>query len=116
MRRVERRDVDALELRQRRPQRVAVARIGLARGEPLPHHLVHFADDLFAVAQHEGVDEVGERLGVVRTVAAGDHQRIGTGPVRGVQWEAGQVDEVQHVGVDQLGREVEGQQVECGRG
>jgi hypothetical protein len=60
-------------------------------------------DDLFALAEHGGVDEVGERLGVERGVPADDHERVvgaalsvwtGT-PARSIMFE--------HVRVDELG-------------
>ena len=94
-----------------RAPRRARARPGRAPG-PGRQHLVDLAHDLFAVAQDERVDEVGQRLGVERAVAAGQHQRVG--PVRSAPRTAspGQVDQVEHVGVDELGREVEGQHVE----
>ena len=49
------------------------------RGRPrfhAPIDLGDLADDLFAVADHERVDVLGERLGVVRAVPARDHDRV----------------------------------------
>ena len=111
---VERRDVDPLERGQPPAQAVARAlRLGL--GQPVPHHLVDLAHHLLAVAQHEGVDEVGQRFGVEGAVPTGQHQRVGGAPLGRVQRHTGQVDEVDHVGVDELGRQVEGEHVEGGR-
>ena len=73
---------------------------------------VDLAHDLLAVAQHHEVEEVGERLGVVGGVAAGADQRVGGGAVGGAHGHAGQVDAVQDVRVDELGGEVEGDEVE----
>ena len=57
----------------------------------MPHFQPQIADrrqGLFAVAQHEGVDEAGHRLGVGRAGAAGQNQRIGhasaTSAARGI--------------------------------
>ena len=69
-------------------------------------------DDLLTVADHEEVDEVGERLRVVGAVPAGADQRMlgaaGLGPHR----HAGEVEAVEDVRVDELGGEVERDQVE----
>ena len=70
------------------------------------------AHDLLAVAEHDHVEEVGQRLGVVGAVAAGHDQRMLGAPVGGAHRHAGQVDAVEQVGVDELGRQVERQQVE----
>ena len=47
---------------------------------------------------------------------AGRDEGVGVGALRAADRHAGQIDAVEDVGVDQLGREVEGQQVEVGRG
>ena len=65
-------------------------------------------DDLLAVADHEDVDEVGEGLGVEGAVAAGADERVLRAPLGRPHGHAGQVDAVEDVGVDELGREVEG--------
>jgi len=71
------------------------------------HHLSDVADGLLAVADDEEVDEVGQRLGVERAVnRRGDERVLGT-PRGRPHRHAGQVDAVQHVRVDQLGRQVE---------
>ena len=94
-------------------QRVRGRTAGLGRGDPHPHDLGELADQLLAVARREGVDEVGQGLGVEGAVASRDHQR-GRPLARSAacQWESRQVDEVDHVGVDEFGREVERQHVE----
>ena len=74
--------------------------------------LVDLADHLLAVAQHHEVEEVGERLGVVGGVATGADQRVRGGAVGGADGHAGEVDAVEDVRVDELGREVEGDEVE----
>ena len=79
---------------------------------PVGHHLVDLPHHLLAVAQHDQVQEVGQRLGVVGAVAAGHDQGV-LGPALGrPDRHAGQIDAVQQVGVDELGRQVEGQQIE----
>ena len=115
-RRVEGGHVHPLQPGQRAQQRTALALGGRRRRQPGAQHLVDLAHDLLTVAQDEGVDEVGQRLGVEGAVAAGHDERVGAAAVRRVQGEAGQVDQVQDVRVDQLGREVEGQHVEGGGG
>ena len=85
---------------------------GAALGLPLAHDLGDREHDLLAVTEHGGVDEVGHRLGVEGGVTAGEHDRVGLGPVDGVQRDAGQVDRGQQVRVAQLGREGHAQQVE----
>ena len=75
-RRVERRHVDALDRGQRAPAARPVAPLGHGRRQPGPDGLGDLADDLLPVAEHEGVDEVGQRLGVEGAVAAGDHQGV----------------------------------------
>ena len=111
---VERRHVDPLERGQPPAQAVARA-LRFRPDQPIPQHLVDLAHHLLAVAQHEGVDEVGQRFGVEGAVPTGQHQRVGGAPLGRVQRHTGQVDEVHHVGVDELGRQVEGEHVEGGR-
>ena len=79
---------------------------------PRREHGVDLADDLFAVADDEGVDEVGQRLRVERAVPAGDDERDGRTAVLATDGDAGEVDAVQEVRVDELGGEVEGEHVE----
>jgi hypothetical protein len=47
-------------------------------------------------------------------VAADDDERVGLGAPSGVQRDAGQIDALEDVGVDELGGQVEGEQVELG--
>ena len=61
---VEARHVDALGARQAQQQLVAAA--GAALGLPLPDDAGDLQDRLLAVAEHGGVDEVGDRLRVER--------------------------------------------------
>ena len=50
-----------------------------------PTHLGDLADDLLAVADHERVDEVGQRLGVERAVPAGEDERVRRGGGRSLR-------------------------------
>ena len=71
------------------------------------------ADGLLAVAEHGGVDEVGDRLRVERGVPAGDDDRVRRrSRSRGVQRDAGQVERGEQVGVAELGGERDAEQVE----
>ncbi len=107
---VEARDVDVAGHREAAQQLLATARTVL--GLPLAHHVGDREHDLLAVAEHRGVDEVGDRLGVEGGVAAGDHDGVVLGPVGGVQRDAGEVEGVEHVGVAELGGEAQAEQVE----
>ena len=88
----------------------------LAGGAPgaLPRadDLGDLADRLLAVADDEGVDEVGHGLGVERAVAADDHERVLGAAVLGPHRHAGEVEALEDVGVDELGGEAEGEDVE----
>ena len=70
------------------------------------------ADGLFAVADHERVDEVGHGLGVERAVATGQHDRVLRPTVLGPHGHAREVEALEHVRVHQLGGEAEGEDVE----
>ena len=70
---VERRHVDALDAGQG-PEHVDP--VGAAAGLPGTDDLVDLADDLFAVAQHHEVEEVGDGLGVVGGVTTGAHEGV----------------------------------------
>ena len=83
-----------------------------ARRLPVPHHLGDVAHRLLAVAEHREVEEVGQRLGVVGAVAPGADQRIRVVPGSSPDGHTREIDAVQHVGVGELGREVEGDHVE----
>ena len=73
---------------------------------------VDLADHLLAVAQHHEVEEVGERLRVVGGVATGPDQRLRCGAIGRSDGHPGEIDAVEDVRVDELGREVEGDEVE----
>ena len=86
---------------------------------PGPPSAFQLADDggdlqhrLLAVAEHRGVDEVGDRLRVEGGVPAGQHDRVVLGAVARVQRDAGQVERGEHVGVAELGGERDAEQVE----
>ena len=92
-----------------------VAQDALARARrsatrlPLADDLGDLADHLFAVADDEDVDEVGQGLGVERAVTAGHDQRVLRAPVGGPYGHTRQIDAVEDVGVDELGGDVEGE-------
>ncbi len=109
---VELRDVDAAGRGERQQQAVAPARAAA---------LLPLADDagdgehgFLAVADDHRVEEVGERLGVERRVAAREHDRVRDRPVGGGQRDAGQVKGGQQVGVAELGGEGHAEDVEGG--
>jgi hypothetical protein len=108
---VHRRHVHALDPRELTEHALAAA-LGAARGLPSGDHLGDLGDDLFAVAQHDEVEEVGERLGVVGAVPARGHQRVLGAALGGPHRHARQIDAVEEVGVGQLGGQVEGEHVE----
>ena len=110
---VHRGDVDTRDRGQGPEHALAAARSAPSR-LPVPHDLGDLADGLLAVADHEEVDEVGQWLGVVRAVAPGADEGVLRGPRRRPDRDAGEVDAVQDVRVDELGRQVEGQHVELG--
>ena len=91
------------------------SRARAARRLPVADDIGDLGHDLFAFAEHGGVDEVGERLGVEGGVPADDHERVARAAVGGVERDAGEVDHLEHVREDQLGREVEGEDVEVAR-
>lgn len=88
-----------------------------AVGTEVGEHVGDLTHHLLTVSDHETVDEIGQRLGIESAVATGDHQRIVRAAPFGTDGHAGQVDQVEDVGIDELGREVEGHHVEVsGRG
>ena len=107
---VERRHVDTAGARETEQQLLAAA--GPALGLPGAHDLGDREHGLLAVAQHRGVDEVGDRLGVEGRVAAGDDDRVRLVAVARVQRDAREVERGQHVGVAELGGEAQAEQVE----
>ncbi len=90
--------------------------VGASGGLPVAHHLGDLGDDLFAVAEHDQVDEVGDRLRVVGAVAPHHDERVLGPSVGGTDRDARQVDAVEEVRVGELGRQVEAQQVELAGG
>ena len=109
---VHRRHVDARDRRQ-------LAEHALAAVRPERFHaaddLGDLADGFLAVADHERVDEVGHRLRVERAVAADDDERVLRAALLGPHRDPGEVEALQHVGVDELGGESEGEHVEVAR-
>ena len=103
-------DVDAAGDGQSHEQLVAAA--GSPVVLPLPDDVADGEHDLLAVAEHGGVDEVGDRLGVERGVAAGQHDRVVVAAVGCVQRHPGQVERGEQVGVAELGGEGDAEQVE----
>ena len=100
---------------RRRPPAGAAARRVRPVGPRAFHSRITVGDrqrDLLAVAQHGGVDEVGDRLGVEGGVTTGQHDRVVLAPIDRVQRHPGQVDRVQHVGVAELGGETDAEHVE----
>ena len=59
-------------------------------------------DRLLALAEEDGVEEVGDRLGVEDARAAGDDERIGFGTLRGREPYAAEIEHVEQVRVRQL--------------
>ena len=78
----------------------------------LPDHLGDAEHRLLAVAEHDGVEEVGDRLGVERRVAAGDDERVLAGAVARLLRDAGKLERDQEVGVAELGGEADPEDVE----
>ena len=107
---VEGRDVDAAGAGEAQQHLAATA--GTALGLPLPHDVGDREHGLLAVADDGGVDERGDRLGVEGRVTAGDDDRVVDVAVDRVQRDAGEVERRQHVGVAELRREAEAEEVE----
>ena len=71
------------------------------------------ADDrLLTVAEHGSVDEVCDRLWIESRVTAGDNQRVLVGTVGRLDRDTREVKCVEHVGVAELGRERDTEDVE----
>ena len=81
---------------------------------PCGDDLGDFPNHLLAVAQHRGVNEVGQRLGVVGAVSTDNDQRVGRRPISGSDRHTRQVNALKQVRVEEFGREVESQHVELG--
>jgi hypothetical protein len=86
--------------------------VAAAGALPVAHHLGDLRDRLLAVAEDDDVEEVGDGLRVVGAVAARDDQRVLGPAIGGSHGHAGEVHAVQQVGVGELRRQVERQQVE----
>jgi hypothetical protein len=85
---------------------------GAALGLPLPDDAGDLENRLLAVAEHGGVDEVGDRLRVEAGVPAGQHDRVVLGAVLAGQRDAREVERGEHVGVAELGGERDAEDVE----
>ena len=83
----------------------------LAVALPLADEVGDVTDDFFAVAEHGQVD-VGDRFGVVGAMTTDCDEWIGIGTPSRVDRHAGKIDAVDEVRVGQLGREIEGDDVE----
>ena len=90
--------------------------LGPATADPGRDDLGDLADDLLALTEHDDIDEVGERLGVERGMPADHHERVLRPPIRRPHGDPGEVDHLQEVGEDELGRQVERQEVEVAGG
>ena len=94
------------------PHQQTVPAAGPAGHLPVLDQLRDREGRLFAVAQHRGVQEVGDRLGVERGVPAGQDDRVVLVAVDRAQRHPGQVQGVQEVGVAEFGGEADAQHVE----
>ena len=108
--RVERGHVDAAGAGQ--PHQQLLTPAGAALCLPRADEVGDLEHRLLPVADDRGVDEVGDRLGVERRVAAGDDDRVLERAVPRVQRDAGEVQRGEHVGVAELGGEGEAEHVE----
>ena len=71
-----------------------------------------FDDCFLALAQQDGIETVGDRLGVEHAGTARDDERVGFRPVRRGQRHAGKVEHVQQVRVCELVAEADTEDVE----
>ena len=85
---------------------------GTATRLPCANGFVDLAHHLLAIAEHHEVEEVRERLGVVGGMAACADQRVLGAPILRPNGYSREVEAVEHVGVDELGRQVERDEVE----
>jgi hypothetical protein len=79
---------------------------------PVSDHCSDFEDDLFAIPQDGGVDEVSDRLWVERGMAARNDDWMVVGALGGVQRDPGEVQCSEQVGVAELGSEGHPNQIE----
>ena len=91
-------DVNSFELTQSLQQGVAIG----PRGLPALVDRENLQDDILTVAHHDGVDEVGDRLGVRGTRSPGDYQGVLGPPLDAQQGDTAQLKGVQDVGVGEL--------------
>ena len=110
LRLVERRHVDARDIEQALQKALAAAQTPLS----LPGHegVRHFDDCLFALADDEEVEEVGNRLDVVDARAAADDKRHRFAAVLREERDVRKVEHVEHIRVDHLVLEREADEVE----
>ena len=107
---VEARHVDAAAGASSQQQPVPAA--GPPGRLPVPDQVGDGQHGLLAVAEHRPVDELGDRLGVERRVAAGQHHRVVVAPVGRRQRDPGQVQRGQQVGVAEFRGEAHSEHVE----
>ena len=105
---VERRHVDALDVGEPAEQRRAVDAVTLRRAQDV----VDLEHDLLAVAHDRRIDERCERLGVERGMATDEHDRVGSVALGAAVRDAAEVEQVQQVGVPELVRQRDGEDVE----
>ncbi len=103
-------DVDAAGLRQAEQQLIAPA--GPVLGLPGADDLGDLQHRLLTVAHDRAVQEVRDRLGVEGRVAAGEDDRVVLRTVLGLHRDTGEVQGGEEVGVPQLGREGDTEDVE----
>ena len=96
------------------PQQQPVAAAWAARVLPLANDFGDGEDDLLAVAQHGGVDELGDRFRVERRVSPGDDHRVFVAPVDRLDRDACQLERSEHVRVTELGGEGDAEKIERG--
>jgi hypothetical protein len=102
--------VDAGDVRQRAdPRRPVVAASGA-------HGVNDLSDHVLAVAEHDGVQERRQRLGVEGARAARDHDRVVRSAVGGPQGNPAQVQDREEVGVGELVLQAEPHHVEVAHG
>ena len=104
--RTQRRHVQARDLGQPCQSLVARKPPGLSERS---HEVQH---NLLTVANGEGVDEVGQRLGVQRARSSSHHQRMAGVAINSQEGHAAEFEHVQQVGVGQLILQREPQHVE----
>ncbi len=79
----------------------------LVAAHNLQDHFLPFAD-------HESVDEGRHRFRIVGGVAAGDDQRLFFRSFRAMQWNSGQIEQVEGIGIKRLVGQRDSQNIEFG--